>query len=179
MEKELPDFNELVASLAKRGVIVKASANYSPRNGIMRYNAVVALDSFQMPMGWPNFEFTVYGRELNELADDILMKLPLVEPIIAATEKQRKHKEAVEMAARAGDELRDALLPQVEPNTDPATMKEQQLVAANDPGERVRTILRHHGQSAVSIATLIHSGVLTSDEVRNANGLPIINKAAA
>lgn len=67
----------------------------------------------------------------------------------------------------------------VEPNTDAATAKEHPLVAANDdPISRVRHILKTHGNSAVSISTLIHSGVLTADEVRVAGGLPAIEKAA-
>jgi hypothetical protein len=159
MTRVFPDFNELVASLAKRGVTVKACGNYSPRDGRMRYNAVVTLDSFRLPMGWPRFEFTVYGREPNELADDILSTLPLVEPLIAASERMQESRVA-EM---------------VEPNDDPKTAKEQPIkVADNDPISRVRHILKTHGNSAVSISTLIHSGVLTADEVRVAGGLPAL-----
>ncbi|OKP79808.1 hypothetical protein BTE77_06880 [Ensifer adhaerens] len=138
-------FNDLVASLSKRGVKVKLNGNYSTNHMRMMYSALVKIDQFGLEGSWPIFEFTVYGRELDELAEDINRRLPLVEPIIAAVEKHREHREAVRKAAQIGDELgaivkgercsrtkaelyaplmTDASL---EPNLDPKTAKEQPI----------------------------------------------------
>ncbi|THK34420.1 hypothetical protein EHS39_30100 [Ensifer sp. MPMI2T] len=93
-------FNKLVADLAKRGVKVTLKGNYSALRERMSYSAEVAIDRFKLDDSWPVFEFTVRGRELDELAEDINRRLPLVEQIIAAVEKHRQHREAVDKAAR-------------------------------------------------------------------------------
>lgn len=98
-------FNELVKGLAKRGVNVCVEGRYSALHERMLYVADVKTDRYHLDATWPAFEFTVRGRELDELAEDINSRLPLVEPIIAAVEKHRQHREAVNKAARIGDEL--------------------------------------------------------------------------
>lgn len=131
MTRVFPDFNELVAGLAKRGVIVTVKGKYSRAQERMSYSADVAMDPFEVPFSsWPRMEFTVYGRELNELADDIVARLPLVEPIIAAYEAHQKHKAAIKEAEKAGAELAAICIPSLEPNNDPKTAKEQPLKVA-------------------------------------------------
>lgn len=105
MKKVFPDFNELVANLAKRGVNVKLSGRWNARDERMSYSADVSLEQSRSAYTWPAFNFTVFGRELNELADDIVARLPLVEPIIAANEKRYEHAAAIKEADRIGAEL--------------------------------------------------------------------------
>jgi hypothetical protein len=62
----------------------------------------------------------------------------------------------------------------LEANTDAATAKEQPVVAATDQIDRVRHLLKTHGNSAISLSTLIHSGLVTPNEVRLASGLPAL-----
>lgn len=130
MTRIFPDFNELVASLAKRGVTVSVKGRYSHGKEQMSYVAEVAMDKFSITSTWPNFDFKVYGRELNELADDIVARIHLVEPIIAACEKRREHAAAMDEVNRIGAELAAICIPSLEPNSDPKTAKEQPVRVA-------------------------------------------------
>lgn len=130
MTRVFPDFNELVAKLAKRGVTVKLFGRWNARDERMSYRADVSLEQFRTANAWPAFNFTVYGREVNELADDIVARLPLVEPIIAADERRREHAAAIKDAERIGRELAEICIPRLEPNDDPKTAKDQPLKVA-------------------------------------------------
>lgn len=128
-------FEELVSSLAARGVKVSLQGNYSVRKERMSYSAHVSPSDFGVRGSWPTFGFTVLGQTTDELAGEITARLPLVEPIIAAREKHVAHQRAIREAARAGDELRKACASapdtlavlRVDPNMDAATALEQPL----------------------------------------------------
>lgn len=108
MTKTFPNFDELVTKLALRGVGVVVTGRYSFAKDRMNYKAEVSTDKFTSSLtSWPSVQFTVYGRCLGELAEDINARLPLVEPVIAALEKHREHREAVRKAVALGDELAD------------------------------------------------------------------------
>jgi hypothetical protein len=156
-------FAELVSSLAKRGVNVNVTGHYNKRDMRMSYKATVATDKWA-PDSWPHVEFSVLGRDLDELAEDIKQRLPLVEPIIEAIEKQRAHREAVDKANRLGKELHTACHA-VEPNTDAATAKEQTVKPVT------LALRRNLALDAGRLSILIQSGILTADEVRSVYGL--------
>lgn len=89
----------------------------------------------------------------------------------------------IDNAERMAAELRMIASPPVaiEPNTDAATAKEQPIKVADnndDAIKRVRHLLVTHGNSAIVLSTLIHSGVITVEEARAAGGLPPLSKAA-
>ncbi|TIL38570.1 hypothetical protein [Mesorhizobium sp.] len=95
--------------ILKRGVDVTVTGRYDKRNERMKYKAEVALShSYDLESTWPMVQFSVYGRETDELANDIKSRLHLVEPVIAAVEKHRAHRDAVRKADRLGRELHDA-----------------------------------------------------------------------
>lgn len=87
----------------------------------------------------------------------------------------------IENVERMSSDMRDIVSPpaDVEPNRTAATAKDQPIVAAN--GDRilqVKRLLATHGDSAISLSTLIDVGVVSANEVRVAVGLPPIEKAA-
>ncbi|MBX5010849.1 hypothetical protein HJB67_12880 [Rhizobium lentis] len=144
-------FTELARSLNLRGVSVGIACHYSARHERLSYRAkVTTINDLGIDRSWPSFEFEVGGRDLDEIADDIKKRLHLVEPIIAAREKHRQHKDAVREADRIGKELRDICvaeeksvnqirsdngMPPLEPNLDPKTARERPVkLVAHPPG---------------------------------------------
>lgn len=183
----MPNFNELVASLDKRGVIVKARAAYSPRDRRMQYSAEVEPSTFGLPHSWPTFKFAVYGRELDELAEGIIGHLPVVEPIIAAREKHRERDAVMKKASELTDELRGIIKagapspePSIVPNCDSATAMAEPCVTADDPRATVATrqirISAGFEKRMLGYKDAIEKGVMTPAECRAAEGLPAIYK---
>ena len=122
------DFETLVKELAARGVKVRVSGNYSARKERMTYSANVAPDFFINVRSLPTFEFTVYGRDVVELATEIEARLHLVEPIIAMLEVDRKSRPLLNGEKSINDARATAGYAPLEPNMDAATALERPVL---------------------------------------------------